>query len=103
MRVNESFQTAQPHIRAAGDVIGFPALASSSMEQARMAMVRAFDLKYKQRVADLMPYGNYTTPGGSMVGETEDSAQRKASPTGSGGRATGTMRTAASSATTPAF
>jgi len=39
LTVNESFQTAQPHIRAVGDVIGFPALASSSMEQARLAMV----------------------------------------------------------------
>jgi NAD(P) transhydrogenase len=76
LSVDERFQTAQPHIRAAGDVIGFPALASSSMEQARMAMVHAFDLKYKQRVADLMPYGIYTIPECSMVGETEDSARR---------------------------
>jgi NAD(P) transhydrogenase len=77
LQVDESFRTAQPHIRAVGDVIGFPALASSSMEQARMAMVHAFDLRYKQRVADLMPYGIYTIPECSMVGETEDSAQRK--------------------------
>jgi Pyridine nucleotide-disulphide oxidoreductase, dimerisation domain len=47
------------------------------MEQARMAMVHAFDLKYKQRVAELMPYGIYTIPECSVVGETEDSAQRK--------------------------
>ena len=80
LAVNQSFQTAQPHIRAAGDVIGFPALASSSMEQARVAMVNAFDLKYKQRAAKLMPYGIYTIPECSMVGETEDSAQRKGIP-----------------------
>ncbi len=80
LTVNETFQTAQPHIRAAGDVIGFPALASSSMEQARMAMVHAFDLKYKQQMAKLMPYGIYTIPECSMVGETEDSAQRKGIP-----------------------
>jgi NAD(P) transhydrogenase len=80
LTVNETFQTAQPHIRAAGDVIGFPALASSSMEQARMAMVHAFDLKYKQQVAKLMPYGIYSIPECSMVGETEDSAQRKGIP-----------------------
>ena len=79
LTVNESFQTAQPHIRAAGDVIGFPALASTSMEQARMAMVHAFDLKYKQQ-ASLCPYGIYTIPECSMVGETEDSAQRQALP-----------------------
>jgi NAD(P) transhydrogenase len=78
--VNESFQTAQPHIRAAGDVIGFPALASSSMEQARLAMVHAFDLKYKRQAAGLLPYGIYTIPECSMVGETEDSAQRRGIP-----------------------
>jgi NAD(P) transhydrogenase len=78
LAVNETFQTAQPHIRAAGDVVGFPALASSSMEQARLAMVHAFDLKYKQQVASLLPYGIYTIPECSMVGETEDSAQRSA-------------------------
>ena len=103
LTVNESFQTAQPHIRAAGDVIGFPALASSSMEQARMAMVHAFDLKYKQQVAELMPYGIYTIPECSMVGETEDSAQRKGIAlcrrTGS---LPSTMPAAASSVTTPA-
>jgi NAD(P) transhydrogenase len=80
LSVNENFQTAQPHIRAAGDVIGFPALASSSMEQARLAMVHAFDLKYKQQAPSLLPYGIYTSPECSMVGETEDSAQRQGIP-----------------------
>jgi NAD(P) transhydrogenase len=80
LNVNESFQTAQPHIYAAGDVIGFPALASTSMEQARMAMVHAFDLKYKRQAAGLLPFGVYTIPECSMVGETEDSAQRKGIP-----------------------
>jgi NAD(P) transhydrogenase len=77
LTVNERFQTAQPHIRAAGDVIGFPALASTSMEQARMAMIHAFDLKYRQQTASLRPYGIYTIPECSMVGATEDSAQRE--------------------------
>ena len=80
LTVNENFQTAQPHIHAAGDVIGFPALASSSMEQARVAMVHAFDLKYKQQAANLLPFGVYTIPECSMVGETEDTAQRKGIP-----------------------
>jgi NAD(P) transhydrogenase len=75
--VNEKYQTSQPHIRAAGDVIGFPSLASTSMEQARLAMVHAFDLKYKQQAPTLLPYGIYTIPECSMVGETEDSAQRR--------------------------
>jgi NAD(P) transhydrogenase len=80
LTVNENFQTAQPHIYAAGDVIGFPALASSSMEQARMAMVHAFDLKYKRQAAILMPFGIYTIPECSMVGETEGTAHRKGIP-----------------------
>src|SRR5262245_27053780 len=78
--VNETFQTAQPHIWAAGDVIGFPTLASTSMEQARLAMVHAFDLKYKQHAPSLMPYGLYTIPECAMVGETEDSLQRGSIP-----------------------
>jgi NAD(P) transhydrogenase len=80
LTVDENLRTAQPHIYAAGDVIGFPGLASSSMEQARMAMVHAFDLKYKQQAATLMPFGVYTIPECSMVGETEGTAQRKGIP-----------------------
>lgn len=70
--VNENYQTCVPHIYAAGDVIGFPALASTSMEQARVAMVHAFDLKYKTKLAPLLPYGIYTIPEISMVGQTEE-------------------------------
>src|SRR5438067_2381784 len=55
INVNERYQTLVSHIYAAGDVIGFPALAATSMEQARVAMVHAFDLKYKARVAPLFP------------------------------------------------
>ena len=69
--VNNHYQTAVPHIYAVGDVIGFPALAATSMEQARVAMVHAFDLKYKTRVAPILPYGIYTIPECSMAGETE--------------------------------
>ncbi len=69
--VNAQYQTAVPHIYAAGDVIGFPALAATSMEQARVAMVHAFDLKYKTRVAPILPYGIYTIPECSMAGDTE--------------------------------
>jgi NAD(P) transhydrogenase len=64
-------------IYAAGDVIGFPALASVAMEQGRVAMCSAFDLKFKTRVAPLFPYGLYTIPEVSMVGETEESATKK--------------------------
>ena len=79
LTVNERYQTAVPHIYAAGDVIGFPALASTSMEQARVAMVQAFDLpKYKTRVAPVFPLAVYTIPEVAMAGETEESCQAKA-------------------------
>ena len=73
VEVNERYQTAVPHIYAAGDVIGFPALASTSMEQARLAMVHAFDLRYKTSLAPVLPYGIYTIPEVSMAGATEES------------------------------
>jgi NAD(P) transhydrogenase len=64
-------------IYAAGDVVGFPALASVAMEQGRVAACHAFDLKYKQKVASQFPYGLYTIPEVSMIGETEESAKKK--------------------------
>jgi len=76
--VNEFYQTSVPHIYAAGDVIGFPALASTSMEQARVAMVQAFDLpKYKTRVAPIFPLAVYTIPEIAMAGETEETCRQK--------------------------
>ena len=60
-----------------GDVIGFPALASTSMEQARVAVVHAFGLGYKQHVGALLPYGIYTIPEVSYVGVTEEEAKKK--------------------------
>ena len=77
LEVNDHYQTKVPHIYAAGDVIGFPALASTSMEQARIAMVHAFDLKYKTALAPILPYGIYTIPELSMAGETEESLQEQ--------------------------
>lgn len=77
LTVNEHYQTSIPHIYAAGDVIGFPALAATSMEQARVAMVHAFDLKYKTRIAPIFPLAVYTIPEVAMVGETEESCRDK--------------------------
>ncbi len=77
LAVNEHYQTAVPHIYAAGDVVGFPALAGTSMEQARVAMCHAFDLKYKTRVAPIFPLAVYTIPEIAMVGETEESCREK--------------------------
>jgi NAD(P) transhydrogenase len=76
--VNEHFQTtAQPHIYAAGDVIGNPALASVSMEQGRVAACHAFGIPYKTHVAPLTPFGVYTIPEISMVGATEEELKAK--------------------------
>ena len=84
--VDEHFRSSVPGIFAAGDVIGFPALASTSMEQARVAMCHAFELKYKERVSPVLPYGVWTIPELAMVGETEESAraQRLSYETGKG-------------------
>ncbi len=75
--VDENYRTNVPNIYAAGDVIGFPALASTSMEQARVAMVHAFDLKYKTRVAPILPYAIYTIPELATVGLTEEECRKK--------------------------
>jgi NAD(P) transhydrogenase len=77
VKVNEHFQTTAPHVYAAGDVIGFPGLASTSMEQARVAMCHAFQFTYKQHVASLLPYGIYTIPEVSCAGETEESCRER--------------------------
>jgi NAD(P) transhydrogenase len=71
LAVNEHFQTAVPHIYAAGDVIGFPALASTSMEQGRLASCHMFG-KPGKMPPNLIPYGIYTIPEISMVGQTEE-------------------------------
>ncbi|MDX2146629.1 MAG: Si-specific NAD(P)(+) transhydrogenase [Planctomycetota bacterium] len=71
IRVNEHYQTKQPHIYAAGDVIGFPALASTSMEQGRLAACHAFGER-AETVEELLPYGIYAIPEISMVGWTEE-------------------------------
>jgi NAD(P) transhydrogenase len=73
IEVNERYQTAVPNVYAAGDVIGFPALASTSMEQARVAICHAFSFDYKKEVSTLVPYGIYTIPEVAMVGATEES------------------------------
>jgi NAD(P) transhydrogenase len=68
--VNEFFQTSVPHIYAAGDVIGFPALASTSMEQGRLSSCHMFGTYCESR-RETIPYGIYTIPEISMVGKTE--------------------------------
>jgi NAD(P) transhydrogenase len=71
IKVNEHYQTSVPHIYAAGDVIGFPALASTSMEQGRLASCRMFGAP-SEHISELFPYGIYTIPEISMVGQNEE-------------------------------
>ncbi len=75
VQVDPRFRTANPRIYAAGDLVGFPALASAAMEQARVAMCHAFDLKYKTQVSAVLPYGVWTVPEIATVGLGEDDAR----------------------------
>ena len=83
--VDKNYQVVHPETRelvpgiyAAGDVIGAPALASTSMEQARFAMLKAFNLDpYKEQVAPILPYGIYTIPECSAAGKTEEACQEE--------------------------
>jgi NAD(P) transhydrogenase len=80
LHTDEHYRVPGPpggRIYAAGDVIGFPALASVAMEQGRVAACHAFDIKYKTKVAAHFPYGLYTIPEVSMVGDTEESARKR--------------------------
>ncbi len=74
--VNENYQTNIANIYAAGDVIGFPALASTSMEQGRVAACHMFGIDFKKKLADTLPIGLYTIPAVSGVGITEEDARR---------------------------
>jgi NAD(P) transhydrogenase len=71
IQVDEHYQTAVPHIYAVGDVIGFPSLASVSMEQGRIAAAHAFGLTVNSNPANY-PYGVYTIPEISFIGKTEE-------------------------------
>ncbi len=79
LAVNEHYQTSQAHIYAAGDVIGFPSLASISMEQGRLAACHAFGVETVS-VPELFPYGIYTIPEISMVGRNEETLTEQGIP-----------------------
>jgi len=70
--VDEHYQTKVDHIYAVGDVVGFPSLASVSMEQGRIAAVRAFGDKTASSNPSFYPYGIYTIPEISFIGKTEE-------------------------------
>jgi NAD(P) transhydrogenase len=75
--VDAHYRSVVPHIYAAGDVIGPPALAATSMEQARIAMCHAFGITLKADLTPVLPTGIYTIPEASAVGETEESLKNK--------------------------
>ena len=77
--VNENYQTNLEHIYAVGDVVGFPSLSSTSMEQGRVAAYHALGIEQSQ-VTSLLPYALYTIPEISMVGKTEEELTRASVP-----------------------
>jgi len=74
IKVDDWYRTSAPGIYAAGDVIGPPALASVSMEQARVAVCHAFDIPFKQMVEPVSPIGVYSIPEAAAIGLTEQEA-----------------------------
>jgi NAD(P) transhydrogenase len=79
MVVDETFCTTNKDIYAVGDVIGFPALASTSMNQGRMAACHIFGKKFEDR-RKLFPFGIYSIPEISMVGDNEEELTKKGIP-----------------------
>ena len=85
LTVNKNYQVVHPEtqkpvpgIYAAGDVIGRPGLASTSMEQARYAMIKAFNLEpYKEHIAPILPLGIYTIPECALAGKTEEECRQE--------------------------
>ncbi len=73
IKVNEMYRTSVDNIYAVGDVIGFPSLASVSMDQGRLAAIHAFKQGDTSSINNIWPIGIYTIPEVSMVGETEES------------------------------
>jgi NAD(P) transhydrogenase len=84
LQVNEQYQTNVEHVYAAGDVIGFPSLASTSMEQGRRAICHAFGSCEGNYNTSLFPYGIYAVPEISMVGKTEEQLTAEGIPYESG-------------------
>jgi len=80
LTVNEQFQTVHPHIYAVGDVIGYPALASTSMEQGRQAIRHAYGIPGPKLRTSRLPFAIYAIPEVSYVGDTEETLKEKGIP-----------------------
>jgi len=77
LEVDEKFQTVHPHIYAVGDVIGYPALASTSMEQGRQAIRNAYGIPGPKLRTSRLPFAIYAIPEVSYVGDTEETLKEK--------------------------
>jgi NAD(P) transhydrogenase len=77
LTVNDRFQTIHPHIYAVGDVIGYPALASTSMEQGRQAILNAYGIPGPKLRTSRLPFAIYAIPEVSYVGDTEEMLKEK--------------------------
>jgi NAD(P) transhydrogenase len=79
LKVNQHFQTGIDNIYAVGDIIGFPSLASTSMEQGRIAALHAFGIDSKN-TSERLPFGVHTIPEIAMIGPTEEELTRESVP-----------------------
>ena len=79
IKVDENFRTEHEDIYAAGDIIGFPSLASTAMEQGRLAALDAFGVK-AERMFSQLPFGVYTIPEIAMIGPTEENLTKDSTP-----------------------
>jgi NAD(P) transhydrogenase len=78
LKVDENLATtAHPHIYAVGDVIGYPALASTAMEQGRRAVRNALGIRPARKRRDVLPFAIYSIPEVSYIGETEEALKEK--------------------------
>ncbi|HQY87332.1 MAG TPA: Si-specific NAD(P)(+) transhydrogenase, partial [Tepidisphaeraceae bacterium] len=80
LKVNDAYQTSVPHIYAAGDVIGFPSLAATSVEQGRVAACYMFKALVNSDRPNIFPYGIYTIPEISMIGQSEQQLTQSKTP-----------------------
>ena len=77
LEVNDHYQTVHPHIYAVGDVIGYPALASTAMEQGRCAMRHALGIPGPKARTEALPFAVYSIPEVAYVGATEEALQEQ--------------------------
>jgi NAD(P) transhydrogenase len=77
LKVDAKFRTRVPNVFAAGDVVGFPSLASVSAEQARVAVCAAFGARLKEKIEPTFPNGIYTIPEVSTIGASEESLKKR--------------------------